>query len=354
MKVKFIFIVILSVLFTSVLMSQQRAFPYNVSHPSIFYAFARPSLNIDTAFIYNIKLEEPIPYEKYYSRSADMLTDTLRNIGSETAYIFRYNEKNQLLYDHAMPRQMWGRNGYLRTDYEYDEEGRIVRYEMNWIDVSTNTKTFQGEKNWDYSSIQKTEKGFIFNGVECELDEQGRITLIKYKTPFDKFVELDGKQYRVNDEYYTYTDSSYTSFGCFPVFDRPHEFEESPLQWMKSTGIYNENGDLKAEYMVYSDDGINWKLANHFQTEYAYSNSQTHSAGDVSNFNVNKTNTLVYAQTGAIQIVTENSATVQIFDIAGRKVKQQALAAGENRISLSSGGFYFVKIGNESFKVFVR
>ena len=346
--------------FSSDLLSQQR--PFGPTHPKFFYTPVRPRLNVDSIVCYGSggvsmdpvtgEILETTPQKYYYHRSEDLLTDT---VYYETSLLVcRYNDKNQLLYDYQI-RKYAPSSAYMKTNYEYDGEGRVVRLERNWVEPSRNPSaepkiTFESEKIWDYSTIKMTEKGYIFEGVECELDNHGRITLIKNPVIEDTIVEyIDGNKYHVNYGFYTYTDSSYTEFGCFYVGNRT--MREEPIQWWKSTYVYDEDGYLKSSVSFVSDDGINWR--NSLDAMWYF--TQTNSGNDeVSNLVVEKTKTVVYAHSGAILIFVENAAKTQIFDLTGRLVKQQALSAGENRISINKGGFYIVKIGEESFKVYVR
>ena len=229
MKKEIIIILLLACFFASDTFAQ-RKFPYHISHPSIHYAPARPDISIDTSYYYNYADgEDPFPYKTYYTRSDDLLTDTVHFPLS--IYIYRYNEKNQLIYGHNTPTKMFGVEEYMRTDFEHDQEGRLIRRRVTFVDPNTLAVKEGDVKTWDYSNIQKTDKGFIFNDVECELDEEGRITHIRPGNHIDRYAEyINGEIYRVNDSFYAYTDSSCTLFGCFPYFDHPHEIAESPIQ----------------------------------------------------------------------------------------------------------------------------
>ena len=109
---------------------------------------------------------------------------------------------------------------------------------------------------------------------------------------------------------------------------------------------------------MFSPHGLKWQISQEALYSYVYSNesnSNTYSGDDeVSNFNVQASNAIVYAYAGTIHIFTENAAEVHVFDLAGRLIKQQAVSAGETRISVSAGSLYLVKVGNQSFKVSVR
>ena len=100
-----------------------------------------------------------------------------------------------------------------------------------------------------------------------------------------------------------------------------------------------------------SVDAINWRISRKMETEYIYS---ADSKNPNDHFFAGRSNTAVTVHAGAIHIFSENVTMVQIFDLAGRLIKQQPVSVGENRIVVSTGGFYIVKAGNESFKISVR
>jgi len=363
MKKTVFLLILFGCFFASNCLSQQLN-KYNLFHPSFGIFLARPDISVDTVYSHNqIEKSEDlegnpiVPFPRlthYFTRSDDLLTDTMHIGPNSGVVVFRYNEKNQLIYGrNYYGRVPFGLPGYMQSDYEYDEKGRLVRTETNSTEPSGKI-TFIGESKWDYSTIKPTEKGFIFNGIECELDDQGRYTLIKYFAREDSIVEFfDGKKYRVNDMYYSYTDSSLTEFGCRYRGNGTLARRGDPVEWIKSTDVYNENGDVISNTMYVIRDGdVNWRLTSNYITEYR-SKMKTYGGGDVSNDNIRKTNTAVYARPGAIQIYSENAVTVQIFDLTGRAVKQQALSKGESKMGITSG-FYFVKVGNESFKVYVK
>ena len=344
---------------TSLIAQPKKVPQIELSHPSFGHISIRPNTYIDTVLWYNL-MSDPkklMPQKKYYTRSEDMLTDTMHiNNGADIYYstVYRYNEKNQLLYDYPIPRgAVFGHFGYMRTDYEYDEEGRLIRTEMNWIEQSDNKEEMPPViKTWDYSTIQKTDKGYIYNNIEVELDDQGRI--VYWKNAADQegmFVEYNGKKYRLDDAYFSYTDSSYTDL-VISILDYDPLF----LSWMESTSVFNEYGDLKSETMKTSFDGVNWDCFQYL-SEYVYnSHGDKTNSGDIdmSNEITYHSSTKVYASSGEIRIYSESGATAQVFDVSGRLVKQQSVPSGESCISVSAAGFYVVRIGNDSFKVFVR
>jgi len=352
--------------FTFNLFAQQPSFqrpPHGVTHPSIFYTSVRLATNIDTVFYYNLtvnsegELADPFPSITYYTRSEDLLTDTMYIGTGDYPHTLRYNENNQLLYSYGLNP---GQPGYMRHDYEYDDEGRVVRIEVNYIKLSKNQtdnpeKEFMYEQTWDYSTIQMTEKGFIYEGIACELDDQGRITLIKDFANGDSIVEYsDGKKYRVNDIFYSYTDSSFTEFGYLYLGNKSYARPGDPVKWIKATTVFNESGHATGGTLSISQDGSNWRLDRSWKQVYKSKTETPSGNDDASKFIHNKTNTTIYAHSGTIVISNGNAATVQIFDLTGRLVKQQALPAGENRISIFPDGFYIVRVGNEAFKVFVK
>jgi len=251
-------------------------------------------------------------------------------------------------------------------------EGRRFKVVAKIIRPKTATETaaitaqfplevLSNEATYGYSNLPMTEKGYIYSGAEYELDNQGRLTYLKYLSDVswaggeDGYFEyIDGKKYRANDNYYTYTDSSYTVFS-YQASSNP----DAMSMWQDQTYVFDERGNIKKETYMFSPHGLKWQISQEWHYTNVYSNESadpnTYSGDDeVSNINVYATNTTVYAHAGTIHIFTENAATVQVFDIAGRLIKQQAASQGENRISVSSGNFYIVKVGNQSFKVSVR
>ena len=93
-----------------------------------------------------------------------------------------------------------------------------------------------------------------------------------------------------------------TALGCFDR--RKWSFETQYICWDELTYVFYENGDLKRKTQRSSLDGEKWYIF--YLEEYAYSNeSETRSGDDVSNDNVRKSNTIVFAHSGAISIITE-------------------------------------------------
>jgi len=244
---------------------------------------------------------------------------------------------------------------HWREDYEHDADGRLTKIVRDFIwpdgvpDVDPPIDTTRFVITYDYSTVQMTENGYIFDGIEYELDNHGRLTHAKYVNSKDEFVEFtDGKKYRIDSPYYSYTDSSWTSFGYYQPGDM---VPGMPDQWIETTYVFDENENEKQRTVRVSSDGINWTIHELTKTEYVYSSAVgipmlTPPAA--------QTGTTVYAHSGAIHIVAENAVRVQIFDLFGRLVKQQAVMPGENRISGLSGGFYIVSVSNESYKVFIK
>ena len=206
------------------------------------------------------------------------------------------------------------------------------------------------ENTYDYTTVQRTEKGYIFGGILYELDNKGRLIYAQLVDAKEEFIEYkDGKKYRTGADYITYTDSSYTSFGYYQPGNMVLGMSD---RWVETTYVFDKNGNDIGRTVMISIDGISWRIWDKYEKEYLFNNEEI----DVSNHRtaLPKTNSAVYAYSGYIYIFTERSATAQIFSLTGRMIIQQAVLPGENRISVSTGGFYIVTVGNESFKVFVR
>ena len=308
------------------------------SHPLISYGMTRMDTSIDTIFTYsNSFCEEEVVgcisgiilTTTSYKRSEDNLTDTVIMSGIRNqGFIFRYNEKNQLLYQDEMGPTY--PSSFTREEYEYNEKGRQVKLVRKYIQTTTQSEIIHNEYLLnDYSNIRMTEKGYICDDIEYELDNQGRVICIQ------SFGD------HIYTKYYTYTDSSYIEFSC-----------RLPEGWhFKNIYDFYENGHTKRYKELHSSDGINWKILSTSEYEYIYSKEM---GTPINNPPIDKTNIIVTANSGSILVLTENTATVQIYDLTGRAIKQQTVFPGETRITISAGGFYIVKVGNESFKVSVR
>ena len=338
----------------------QTILPTGPIHPLVDYGPIRIETGIDTIHFftsYEGGREVFQPTTQIIARSEDNLTDTVTILSGLLRHdIYRYNEKNQLLYQHEFhPRHplQW----YVREDYEYNEDGRMIKLTVKEIKPGeTPSEEILNVYTYDYSTIRMTEKGYIFGysfdekgDMEFETDELGRLIHAKYVNGMDEYVEYtDGKKYLIGAAYYSYTDSSWTSFG----YSQPDIMVPGmPDMWVEITYVFDENKNVKQRTSMVSTDGINWNLSGKMETEYVYSGD---SGNRTSNSAVDNTTTVVYAHSGAIHIFTENAGLVQIFDLFGRLIKQQAVTPGENRISVPVGGFYIVRVDSESFKVFVR
>ena len=332
--------------------------PAGPVHPLVNYGKVRTSTNIDkviTSYYFTIywekELEEPIKTTNYYARNEEGNTDTL-NCEHAGSYVYQYNEQNKLLYDYYFsPLNPF--NEYVKTYYEYDEEGRVVKEVQKIVKPSENlSETFLSERMYDYATVQMTEKGYIFENIEYEFDDQGRLTCMKYLNLGNEVVNKDGKEYCKNACYYTYTDDSYSELVIWTM--NYFVLGKTDL-WVENTFGFGENGNLEWCKQIESEDGINWITRGKNKVEYVYLNeSRSDEIGTTYNLSIVKTNTVVKGLSGEIYISTENATTVQLFDLTGSLVKQKALSVGENRISVSKGGFYIVKVGKESFKVYAR
>jgi len=359
----FAFMFILSVYFMPLKIFAQTQTSISISpsgpiHPLVNYGENRIRTNLDTVIYYDYYsiyfievLEEPIKTIVCFTRSEDELTDTLHTyFGSN---VWKYSKQNKLLYDYQYS-PLHPLLEYVRTNYEYDEDGRVVKEVQTSIKPSENySEKFLGERVYDYSSIQFTEKGYIFENIEYEFDDQERLTCMIYLSLGNELIKYsDGREFRKNAFYYTYTDSSFTEFGnwtmSYAILDRPD-------LWIENIYVFNENGSVEWFKKNESEDGINWHNRAKTKVEYVYSNDpRSDDIGTTDNVSIFKSKTVVYGLSREIYISNEKATTVQVFDITGRLVKQQELTAGENRIRVNNGGFYIVKSGNETFKVYVK
>lgn len=350
MKVKLLFIILFGCISLFAIYAQDIRGLQGPVHPLNDYRTR--TIDVDTVYSYVYSETEDGDMQPrqtattIFTRSEDRLTDTLFIMsGIMGHFVERYSEKNQLLYRYDYyPRHP--DQQYVKTVYEYDEEGRLVHL-ITYVITPTEPplKVIDNEFVCDYSTLRMTEKGYIFNNVEYELDDQGRVTYIKNLESEDIYVEYtDGEKYRMGDKYYTYTDSSCTVFGYYH-FD--NAVVGMPDMWATSVYVYNERGYFKSNMTSKSLDGI-WRKWSKVENRYAYSNNIPDNNEPISSSDIK-----VYGLSGAIHICLENESTVQIYNLSGQIVKQQSVSPGENQIYLSQG-LYLVVVGHRPFKIFVR
>lgn len=326
-------------------------------HP-LNYNVPREDLDVDSAYGYiyyqmGIEYTRPIVTYCTISRSDDGLTDTVHNM-TGPAFIYNYSKDGKLISEGDNDPRYVDMMPYVYAFYEYDEEGRLTKLTETCIErpsVNMEEKILRVE-TFDYSTVRMTEKGYIFDKFNCEyeLDELGRVTRIKYLSDEDEYVEyVNGKTYRTGDAYFSYTDSSCTSFSYARLGDMMLGAEN---HWVKSVYVFNEKGYAKSEIHTVSKDGKDWNTIHHYEYSYVYS-TDNRSDDVTENPLVENSRTTVYAIDGGVMVVSEMCATAQIYNLYGQLVKQQPVSAGENRINVSKG-LYVIVVGDFSCKVYVR
>jgi hypothetical protein len=323
--------------------------------------------------IYNI-VHIPNPYEPtaslfdgrprvtgytVYKRSEDGLTDTIYiNSGLARIDIRHYNEKQRVVYSiiDYPPCKVFEciysiiRPGefYEKVEHEYDTEDRVSKVTEKEIEsVSDKEIRTVSVNTYDYSTLKKTEKGYIYNGYEYELDACNRVTYLKNLSSPDEYKELNGKEYRVQDSYYTYFEDGLSVLRWEKTSDMIRGW---PDRWVKVDYFYSENGGLQNTY--YSvDDGETWTVWEKSEFRYAYVDKAK--SNDNSNESKTSPGAKVYGITGAIVVSTENNAQACIYNTTGKVIKKQLVSEGTTRIGVS-GGLYFVTVNNHSYKVIVK
>ena len=291
--------------------------------------------------------------------SEDGLVDTLSEGSSNGSYynVTRFSENNRrLLYLYSGHITKTDSSSYNETFYKYDEEGRLIQITSyrgkSHPDGSRSEEELVNDLYYDYTNLHMTEKGYFYGEFnrEYELDSLGRVTTIKNIGNEDKYVEYDGKQYRYDDPYFFYTDSSCIRLGYYYFGD---QILSMPDCWVKSEYIFNDKGLLTMEKQTMSIDGVNWAVNNQIEYAYTYLDSKdTYSSTD--NAIVEEVNkTKVYGTDNAIIVTTETNTTARIYNVYGQLIVKQNVSSGNNSIYVSKG-YYIVTVGNASFKVFVR
>jgi hypothetical protein len=297
-----------------------------------------------------------------YKHGDDGLTDTVYiNTGLARIDINRYDENQRVVYSISdyPPCLVGGCHPdivldyrYEKTEYEYDAQNRVSKVTTKEVESLSGREQIVNVYTYDYSTLRMTEKGYIYNGYEYELDSLNRITYLKNLSSEDEYRELYGKRYRVQDSYYTYFE------GGFSVL-RWEETSKNILgwvdRWVKVDHFFIENGRLQNTY--YSvDNGETWAVWEKIETRYAYVEN-VKSGGDNPSLNESPElsgGTTVYGISGAIVVSTGNGAQACIYDTTGRVVKKQPVYKGTTQITVPGRGLYFVVVNNHSYKVMVR
>ncbi|MDR0699940.1 MAG: T9SS type A sorting domain-containing protein [Tannerella sp.] len=296
-----------------------------------------------------------------YKRSEDGLTDTIYiNSGLASIDIRHYNENQRIVYSifDYPPCKIYECNYvdpgslYEKVEYEYDTEDRVSKVTVKEIESILDMEVRTVSVNtYDYSTLKMTEKGYVYNGYEYELDSNNRVTYLKNLSTPDEYRELDGKKYRVQDSYYTYFEGGLSVLRREKTSDMIRGWAD---RWVKVDYYFNENGNGTFKNTYYSvDDGETWTIWEKTETRYAY--VENVKSGDIPNTNgsVESSGTKVHGISGAIVINTENNVQACIYDTTGKVVKKQSVNAGAVQISVP-GGLYFVTVNNHSYKVIVK
>jgi hypothetical protein len=332
--------------------------PYGPSHA------LKPSYSRNMAdTIYNI-VHVPNPFDRNISfdgtplemghtvikRSEDGLTDTI--YGGSRIGISHYNENQRVVWSiFSYPPCLIRGCNYTQPEYwyekiecEYDAEDRGSKITVKKIEALLGEECIVSVNTYDYSTLEMTEKGYIYNGLEYELDSENRVTYLKNLNSPDEYMELDGKKYRVQDSYYTYFDGGLSVLRWEKTSEMMLDWAD---RWTKVDYYFNENGTLKNSY--YSLDGETWDVWEKIETRYAYASDDIPD----SNENTESSSTKVYGISGAIVVRTESSAQACIYDTTGKMVGRQTVNGGGTHLSVPRG-LYFVTVNNHSYKVIVR
>ena len=334
------------------------------THP-LYLDFSRPQYDtIRTVTEYAPYFASPIPtsYDNIIRRSEDGLRDTIdtdrSGLRGMPVFISTYNEKGQEVR-YEGPVDVWYEKQfgimpvYYDYIYEYDSEGRMSHIAL-WVRNSprsngTVTDSLLDETFYDYSTLQYTENGYIYDGYEYEMDEQGRVTHIKNLMNPDEYREFsDGKLYRLGDTYYTYSDREVTVFSYTLV---SKNVMGAPDRWIRAHYYWSEDGTRFFSDEHSLDDGVNWTATGKSITYYLYA---VHNNSDETiNETVSESTANACGVWGAVAVNTRDKAQVSVYNATGQIVKQQQVNAGITQISVPKG-LYFVTVNNISYKVIVR
>jgi len=312
--------------------------------------------------IYNFQGDpfQPLPEVHYtiIDRSEDGLTDTIHYAaGLLRDDINQYNDKKQIIscivgypfryYMLEIYENCCGE--YSKEEYEYDEEGRITKFTLKWLNSPTNVVR-EEVTNYDYSTFEYTAKGYIYDGIEYELDDEKKVTLWKNLNNPGEYGEFDGKQYHLGDYHYEYFEGGVSVIG----YDY-YEYNYLYIGPHITKRVYVYKPDLMTETMYRSLDGKTWELISNNERSVLYK-SNVESGGNPNGNWLTETDVVkVYGSDNAVMISSPESVRIAVYDITGRLLRQHQTEGGGvvSRLPVPKG-LYIVKAGNEVKKVVVR
>jgi hypothetical protein len=292
--------------------------------------------------------------------SEDGLTDT-SYIASGLARIDirHYNENQRVVYaifdyPHCLIHECYGdRTEYMyeKVEIAYDAEDRVSKTTTKEIGSISGEEKIVSVDTYDYSTLKTTEKGYIYDGYEYELDALNRVTYLKNLNSPDEYRELNGRRYRVQDLYYTYSESGLSVLHWEKTSDMIYGLAD---RWVKTDYYFKEDGNGSIKTTSHAVDGETWTVWEKTETRYAY--AEDTKSGDIPNSNESpeSSGVKVYGIPGAIVVGTVNSAQVCVYDTAGRVVGKQSVSGGTARIAVPGRGLYFVTVNNNSYKALVK
>ena len=300
-----------------------------------------------------------------HKRSPDLLIDTINvSSGLERFDLRYYDDKYRTvryIFDYYPCKIIKcnyevSRYSYDLQEFEYDTENRVSKITNKIVSIESGveTETLISIELYDYSTIKMTNKGYIYNGYECEMDALNRITYLKHLTVPNGFyepheyMELNGKKYRVGDKYYTYSDGMVSTFSYERTSYWMLGWDD---RWVKVDYFFNDEGQIIFKNSYYSLDGETWEVWEKRETRYAYVEYKN---TDVQNKYLDSSNVNVYGISGSIVVNSDKDTEISIYNITGQKICHQHVQMGATTIPVNVKGFYFVIVNNKSHKVIVN
>lgn len=231
----------------------------------------------------------------------------------------------------------------LMDEFEYGEDGRMVKA----IHYGFEGDSAYVDTIYTYHYTM-TDSGYIMGDVEYILDDQDRLSCLKFLNSEDEYVlDPEGRRLRVGDVYYSYFDNGFRSLK---YSHRGELVWGVPDAWTRMDYFFQDKGYLSEKIDYLKEEGeTEWTVYNHYQYEYFY-----RADNPLANVALEEQpGSTVYAVNGAVMIETESAATVSIYSFGGQLVAQQRAIAGINRITLSKG-LYVVVIDGKGYKVAVK
>jgi len=301
------------------------------THPMDTHIGNKPELQPDSVATISLNPEWATADVHAYGDNGYIDTVMYRSIGNVCfsftilGYVNTYSKENNKLISTDGYRSFYQSVLSYQIFYEYDSIGRLIKKQI--VNHDKNNPRYQDRPyyrdtiiSYDFSTINYTDSGYIFDGGIYSLDEKGRIT----KEIRDKDTIL-----------YIYYDDE---LRYDKIINMDNYFENTAY-------FFNENG-LMTKSITYSKPFEN---EDKRVREYFYS----FLPGNTTSNSIIVNSSKIYGITGGLIIETEKPEWISVYSLSGQLIKKTYINYGTQQIPLAKG-IYIVKSGQKTTKIGVR